>query len=251
MAGFVLHHEGEPRGEPYGEPRDDGLYLDEEEECWRNEDGQSVCGAHPKSRTWEYRRCRQTIKAKNGRCNDHGGQTPEGEAHGAFRHGKYSGALPDNLRAKYEEVREDEHLKDLREELAIIETRIHAALDSLDAEDSAQLWADINNEFRNFQAAREAGDAQAIAKSVNSLSRLIERGASVRSQWEEIGNLIERKRRLVDSERRREKALQAYVPYDQFMIQIRALSKVLREHIDDRKTLQAVIRDLKSVLSLD
>ena len=52
-------------------------------------------------------------------CYHHGGVTPRGVEAGAFRHGRYSKSLPDQLTSTYRQVLADEQRHDLRDELAL------------------------------------------------------------------------------------------------------------------------------------
>lgn len=250
MGKFKLTVEDEPRGKGYGEPRQDGLSLDEHDECWRNQKGQQVCGAFRRNAAWQYARCKQTAIKDNGRCRHHGGKSLKGKDSGTFKNGKYSRSLPDNVAERFEEVRDDEHLTDLREEIALIETRVHEVLTALDAEDSAELWEDIEKHFEKFQVARDTGDNQGMAEQLRYLENLIEKGAEQRSKWREIGELVDMKRRLVDSERRREKALQAYVPMEDFVMSMHTVDEILRRHVDDPETMREIARDLRQTFDL-
>lgn len=250
MANFVLLRDDEPRGEPFGEPRADELWLDQGDECWRNEEGDSVCAARLTDRPWKWRRCQQSNTSDNGRCRHHGGLSPSGKDHSQFKHGKYSQDLPSRLAQRYHEVKEDESLTNLREEIALIETRIHAVLAALDAKDSARLWKDIEQEFSKFKAAQATGDQQEMMKRIRALTSLIEEGAEERSKWNEVGDLVERKRKLVESERKREKALQAYVPLERLSILLTTIDEIIRRHVDDDEVMREIARDIKQTVSL-
>lgn len=250
MGRFKLLTDDEPRGEGYDELREDGLSLDERDECWRNQKGQQVCGAFRSNASWEYARCSQTAIKDNGRCRHHGGNSLKGRDSGTFKTGKYSKVLPDNVGARYEEVRDDEHLTDLREEIALIETRVHEVLKALDAKDSAELWSQIEEHFEKFQAANRKGETEEMAEQLRHLEHLIEEGAEQRSKWREIGELVDMKRRLVDSERRREKALQAYVPMEDFVMSMHTVDDILRRHVDDPETMREIARDLRNTFDL-
>jgi len=249
MSAFVLHEEGEPRGEPYDEPREDGLWLDEDDECWRNAEGKQVCGAQIK-RGGKWRRGKNTAIYENGRCRHHGGKSRKGKESATFKHGRYSKVLPDNVGARFREVMNDESLTDLRKELGLIQTRIEEVLAALDAKDSAELWTDIEKHFRKFQAANRSNDTTEMAEQLRVLETLIEEGAEQRSKWREIADLTERKRRLVDSERRREKALQAYVPMEDFVMSMHTVDDILRRHIDDPDTMRDIARELRTTFDL-
>lgn len=249
-AGFTLLEDDEPRGEPYGEPRPDDLRLDKTEECWRNADGKPVCGATPSTKDWEYDRCKNTAVLENGRCRHHGGLTPKGKEHGAYKHGKFSKSLPDSAREKYEKARGDKQLTNLREEIAVIESRIHLTLEALEVEDSGELWDNLKDAVGRLRDAQNAGNTGEAAQALQQISRLVDVGSTDQERWSEVQSLIEQKRKLVDSERRREKALRAYVPIDEFKVQMEALNEVLRQHIEDRKKLQDIFRELEQTLGL-
>lgn len=62
--------------------------------------------------------------------------------------------------------------------------------------------------------------------------------------WEEIRNLIEQRRKLVESERKRLVELQQVVTADQAMLLIRAVVASVREHVRDPAILRAITEDL-------
>lgn len=247
--GFRLHREDEPRGERYDEPRTDDLWLDMQDECWRNERSQAVCGAKKRGADG-HERCKQTATKENGRCRHHGGDSIKGKDHPDFKTGRYSKALPDNVAARFQEVRNDEHLTDLREEIALIVTRIEEVLSNLEAKDSAKLWRNVEKRFEEFKVARDTDDTEGMAEALHYLERLIAKGTELRNSWEEITSLAEKKRRLVDSERRREKALQAYIPMEDFVMSMHTVDEILRRHIDDPDTMKEIARDLRTTFDL-
>jgi hypothetical protein len=249
MSDFVLHDEGEPRGEPYDEPREDDLRLDPQAGCWRKETGERVCAAHT-TKGGEHCRCRKTKTMGNGRCRHHGGKTPTGKDAGSYKHGRYSKALPDRLAERYEEVRADEDLTTLREEIALIDSRIFEVLEALDAKDSARLWGDIETEFTKMRTAWAAEDMDEAGARLRQLSKLIEEGATQRSKWEEVVGLVDRKRKLVESKRRREKALQAYVPLERFQILLSAIDDIIRRNVDDDTVMRDIAREIKQTVNL-
>lgn len=250
MANFTLRREGEPRGEPHGEPREDHLWLDEQDETWRNSKGQPVCGARLTDRDYKWRRGKTVVKKAGSRCRLHGGASPSGKDHGRYKDGKYAKTLPAGIRDTYEEVQQDDHLTDLREELALIVTRIVEVTEALEDRDSAELWKDIEETFGKFQAARAAEDRDEVVARLHELEALIQEGAEQRSKWQEITDLVERKRKLVDSERQREKALQAYIPIDDFVMSMNVVDSILRRHIDDPETMREIADELKRTFDL-
>src|SRR5262249_44606649 len=78
-----------------------------------------VCGAKKRDGT----PC-QARPYPNGRCRVHGGATPGGFASANFKHGKYSRFLPRGLTDAYEAALRDPELLSLREDVALLESRI-------------------------------------------------------------------------------------------------------------------------------
>lgn len=245
---FRLITEGEPRGKYQGEPRKDDLYLHPEDQCWKNEDDKRVCGAFRSSADWEFSRCSQPTK--QGRCYHHGGHSLKGKDHPDYKNGRYAEALPDGIAGRFQEVMQDESLTNLRKELAAIQTRIEEVMSSLEDPDTGELWSDIQKHLIKLQDARAAGNSDEESKQLHILEDLITSGAEERAKYREISELIERKRRLVDSERRREKALQAYVPLEDFIMSMHTVDDILRRHIDDPTTMQNIARELRSKFDL-
>lgn len=69
------------------------------------------------------------------------------------------------------------------------------------------------------------------------------------TRWSEALGLIERRRKLAESEQRRLATLNQYVSIEQIYAFIGALGSILREHITDRRALAAVQRDLSGLLA--
>lgn len=63
-----------------------------------------------------------------GRCAFHGGASKRGVHHPAFKHGKYSMVLPDQLIEHYEQIVSDGDLLELREDVVLMTTLIRDTL---------------------------------------------------------------------------------------------------------------------------
>lgn len=85
----------------------------------------SICGA--KRRNGEP--CRKPpLRNGTGRCRLHGGLSPQGIASKAWKHGRYSGALPAGVAEKVERLAADSELLSLRAEIALTVARVEEAL---------------------------------------------------------------------------------------------------------------------------
>jgi hypothetical protein len=84
-----------------------------------------ICGA--KKRNGDP--CR-AIPMTNGRCRIHGGATPGGMALPQYKHGRYSKYLPTGLAEKYNNALVDTELVTLRDEIALVDSKIQETMET-------------------------------------------------------------------------------------------------------------------------
>lgn len=104
----------------------------------------AICGARSKT-TGQPCQKPPLVGGAGGRCKLHGGATPRGPALPQFKTGRYSGLLPAALATRYEEALRDDDLTAMRDEIALVDTRIASLLAAAAAgerEDSAA-WTAI------------------------------------------------------------------------------------------------------------
>ena len=142
----------------------------------------------------------------NGRCRMHGGATPRGPAHGAFKTGRHSKSLPHRLAARYEEAMADETLLEQRSEIALLDVRIDEVVRTVDAKRAPAVWDDLCR-------------------------------------------LLDQRRKLVESERRRMVEMHQMLTTEEAMTLLAAVVDSLRRHVVDRKVLAAVSADLTRLVA--
>jgi hypothetical protein len=165
-----------------------------------------ACGAKTRSGG----RCK-TAGMENGRCRMHGGPTPSGPAHHAFKHGRHSKLLHGikGLGEHYERALADPDLLRLDGEIALVDARL------------AQLLEKV-----------QKGGAR----------------ASVDGIWPQLDALIENRRKLVDTESKRMKDLHAMVSVDRVLLIIRYLQDAVRKHVKDPREQSAIFADMRALL---
>src|SRR3954452_17185048 len=97
------------------------------------------CGAKTRSGA----PCR-TRPMPNGRCRMHGGKSLAGAASPAFKTGRHSTYLPVRLLAGYQEAERDPELLALRDEIALIDSRLADVLSRVDSGESSRIWRSLN-----------------------------------------------------------------------------------------------------------
>lgn len=184
-------------------------------------------------------------------CYHHGGKTPVGIASPSFKTGKYSRYLPARLSERYEEALSDSELLALREEIALVDSRLADLLTCVDSGESGHLWQLLKDTHGEMLEARAAGDTQTMAIKLKTLGTLIQEGLADYAAWEDVRRILEQRRKLVESERKRLVEMQQVLTTERAMVLVHALAETVKKHVSDRGTLAAISADLSRVLLAD
>jgi hypothetical protein len=185
----------------------------------------------------------------NGRCRMHGGMTPRGPAHGAFKHGRHSKFLPARLADRYQEAMDDDALLELRSEIALLDVRISEVVQRIDTGESGRLWEELKDALRTFIAELTKRNADRMREPLQRMEHLIEHGTEDKVVWDELGRLLEQRRKLVESERKRMVEMHQMLTTEEAMTLLAAVVDSLRRHVVDRKVLAAVSADLTRLVA--
>ena len=153
-------------------------------------------------------RCQRQAMRGREVCYMHGGKTPRGVASPHFKGGRHSKSIPTRLAARYEEAREDPDILALGEEIALTDAQISDAL--------ARLY--------------EGSDEKRLATKLD------------------LDHLIERRRRLVESELRRRVSAQEMMSAHEVLTFLGAIVGIIRTHVQDKSVLAAIAHDIESLV---
>lgn len=173
-------------------------------------------------------------------CQVHGGVTPKGPASPHWTSGRHSKILPKRLLDDYLVARDDPDKLVLEDELALIDSRINDLLGRVDSGESGQLWTALRKTVRELEAAQRARDTVGVAAAVTTLVDTIKRGHGDVAAWRDVTDLIERRRRLVDAERKRLVAAQQMIGIEEALALMGLLVEAVRKHVRDDGALRAV-----------
>lgn len=197
----------------------------------------------------EDRHCANKVATEGKACRYHGGASPSGLASPNFKHGRYSKVLPANLVGKYHEALEDTELVAMRDELALIDTRLGTLLERIDTAEDGTRWMQLGNrydELIGLLAAEE--DVESV---VSSIGGIIESACNEESIWGQVSGLIEQRRRIAEAERKRLVDLRQMVTAEQVMLLATAVIDVIRQNVSDRSVLSAISNDIMAILTRD
>lgn len=178
----------------------------------------------------------------------HGGATPRGLALPQTIHLRYSSALPERILADFESARTDPELLELRNQIGLVDARILDVLRRVDHGESGARWRELNAAWRAYRDGVKAKDPDAMASALGDIGQTIEAGEGDWRAWREVGSLVEQRRRLVETERRRLVDLRQVVTSEQLLLVSHALLKVVLEHVRDQGTREAISAGFRGVL---
>ncbi|MEL7232846.1 MAG: hypothetical protein AAGK74_00040 [Chloroflexota bacterium] len=179
----------------------------------------------------------------------HGGKTPSGLASPHLKHGRYSKHLPARLVERYEEAKADGDLVALRDEIALVETRIAELLTRVDSGETKLLWSEARQTMKRLSIAVRAQDGAAMSQLLAHMDDLTRRGDEDFGVWDELQKSLDLKRKLAESEQKRLVAMNQTITVERAMLMMGAVSSIIREEVKDRATLQRVSDRLRDIMA--
>lgn len=206
-----------------------------------HEAARPVCGAKTRSGL----PCRQRPIAGRRRCRLHGGMSlPGGPDHPAWRHGRYSAAVPRGLGAALQAAAEDPELLSLRDEIAVLQVAIHDCLSALDYGTPVQI-SSIQEAAHRVRESRGQDGFDVALEALLGLCASIGRSPD---RWREVADLAERKSRLVQAEHRRSAELEQMIPASRLYAMIEFISGVVRDVVKDRAVVVEISDRIRAVV---
>lgn len=198
--------------------------------------GRPICGAKKR----DGKPCSQLRIMPNGRCRQHGGATPSGPASPHYKDGRYSRVLPTRMAADYQAAQADPDLLSVRNDIALIDARLADVLARVDTGEAGALWTAARDAYKVF--TENAADLVKAKAALSELGDILLRGQGDWAAWREIGDLLEQRRRAVESESKRERELDQAIPVARVLLLFGALGGIIATHVKDtdaRNSIQA------------
>lgn len=195
--------------------------------------------------------CKNPVMVGRNRCRMHGAKSPRGVASPQMVHGRYSKDLPTRLQARYQESQSDQDLLNLRSEISLTDAFVEDALKGLDTGESGRLWRDLKATWDELEDANRAKDSIAAKQALNEIGALIRRGLAAYAARAETMDLIERRRKLVESEQKRRIAMQDMIDSKQAMMLVVRLTDAVMRHVSDTATLAAISAEFGTIIARD
>lgn len=185
--------------------------------------------------------CRAFAMRESEKCKNHGGASLKGISSPAFKtgkHSKYLTAIPSRLADDYKAARKRDDLLELNNEVALLDTRLLDVLTRVEQGENgapAALWLALQKAFAEYQAAAALGTPGLLKReqALDEIESLIDRGVADVVAWREVYGILEQRRKLVESERKRAVEQQEVLTSKEAMVLFNALASAVVEHVSD------------------
>lgn len=193
-------------------------------------------------------RCKKAAVPTYEVCEMHGGKTPRGFALPQTTHGGFSKDLPTRLAADFQAALDDPNLLELRQDLALVDARLHDLLKRVDTGEAGVHWRRAQKLLADMHATDDATKQQ---QCLIDLEATIGDGASDYAAWDEVTKLVAQRQRLVESERKRLVDLRQMITTEKAMLLIANISSIIQRHVTDRSILSKIAHDLNVLTAGD
>lgn len=229
--------------------------------CVKGEDGRDyyfvgktpICGAKTRNVDARYngfRVCTNHPMLGKNRCRFHGGK-----AHTKFMRtgmaGRYSKDLPSKLLERYQESVKDPKMLELRDEIAVVESRLGELLQRIDTRESGVAWKKLQELYNDLSIALKTKNTSLATSIMNDMGKIINHGAGEEKNWEEVMKAIRSRKSLVESERRRLVEMNQMITAEQAMTLIGFVISTIKTYVKDVEALANISREFTLYLQGD
>jgi galactokinase len=165
-------------------------------------------------------------------------------ASATYKTGKYSKYMPERLLERYHQAEKDKRLLELRDEIALVDARLTDLLIRVDTGEAGALWEQARKAFTEFKLANIKQDLEKQQSALFELSAILEKGQQDYMVWDEVGKVIEQRRKLVESERKRMVEMQQMITAEQAMVLLTNVASIIKESVTDVSIRNAIIEQL-------
>lgn len=212
-----------------------------------------ICGAktrNPDSRYNDMRICSNVPMYGRNRCRFHGGKATTKFMRTGIA-GRYSKDLPTKLLERYEKSVEDPKILELKDEIAVVESRIGELLKRIDTRESGEAWKKLREIYSQLVVAVKTRDSSTMLSLMNDLGEIINHGAGEEKNWEEVIKTIRSRKSLVESERKRLVEMNQMITAEQAMVLIGFVISTIKTHVQDKEALANISREFTLYLQGD
>lgn len=182
----------------------------------------------------------------NGKCYLHGGKSLSGAAVNKFTFGRYSKYMPQEIFERYQTAMEDQTLLDLTSEIALVDTRLATLMERVEVPD---VFGTLRR-LRDILGSLGHKDEERRASAIEYARDLLDATRNDAHEWEQIFKLIEARRKLVESERKRRIETNTTMTIEELVNTATALANLALRYIPEGNAQRGYIDDVSRIFQL-
>ncbi len=166
-----------------------------------------------------------------------------------YRTGKYSKVLPVKLQQKYSEARANPALLDLRDDIAVCESRLMDLFQRAASGESGALWQALGVTLEACNTALAHKDLPAMHRHLETMRQRITEGQDDYHAWEEIQELWKTRCQLTLTEQKTLVAMQQMVSAEQLMVFMGVITDTIQRAVTTHaaaESARAILQDIST-----
>ena len=179
-------------------------------------------------------------------CRLHGGKGAKLLDNYTYRHGKYSNYLRKDLLRAYLDAIASPDLYSMSDEIGLLDARMVMLVQQTTSGDTQQLMNSLW-EVQGLVKGLVNGKEVDIKDLVTHIDHAISEASAERRRWEEIYSVIESRRKLVESERKRELDAQRMISEKEALGMLALILNLVRKYVDDQKVVEKIGAELTRI----
>ena len=176
------------------------------------------------------KQCRRNACTGSSYCVYHGKRSSPHVLNAKFITGRHSESLMGGLVASYAATLSDKELLSMRDDIALIDANINYLL-KRQKTDAESLESLVDGNPKVYDKKKAAVERRAAADTTTLI------------------DLLEQRRKLVETEMKRRTLAQTLVPVEQAMAVIGKIVDIITNNVVDKPTLRNIVRDLDELLA--
>jgi len=201
-----------------------------------------VCG--------ETRRCQRKAVSGFNVCQVHGAGSPK-QGRGLKplpRDGLRTDHIPKRLLSVYEQMSSDDRLLSLRRDIELVELRINDLLTRVSTGESGDSWKKFKTAHSQLRKAYKMGDDDTVRAVMHDLGEVIKEGSSDYKAWDEIMNALDKRRKLVDAERKFMAEANTTISADKLLNMMIAVVRVINAVVQSERQRNLIQKGIEQLV---
>ncbi len=189
------------------------------------------------------KRCKRGAMT-NGKCYMHGGPTPKGIASPHWKDGRYSKYMSPALRDASEHFLQDPDILSLTSNLALCDARIADALTKLDEGGGLEALGKLGKLRDEYRVALAAKNEEVQIGRLRDILDVIDAAKGTESLLRELDRLTEQRRRLVDTEVKRQTGDLTSITIERAFGFVDVILDIVARKVMDRSILAEIVEEV-------